>query len=187
MSSQLDFDIFSVAQYIWDFWILFSEKIWHDTCEYSDIELIFFFKFRHQIFKMKWWITVSVLTLSVCLTVCWADLTICERNPIHTTAEKSKGDNGFQISFQELDSKKNEKFKPGQNYTGNMPHFVRSFKYASQTGYFKFSWSILMIVYIYPWQMIGINYKKCHQDFAKAIENSYIGHLLRALRVVWRS
>ncbi|XP_022294479.1 spondin-1-like isoform X6 [Crassostrea virginica] len=66
---------------------------------------------------MKWWITVSVLTLSVCLTVCWADLTICERNPIHTTAEKSKGDNGFQISFQELDSKKNEKFKPGQNYT----------------------------------------------------------------------
>lgn len=107
----------------------------------------FFSKFRHQVFKMKWWITVSVLTLSVCLTVCWADLTICERNPIHTTAEKSKGDNGFQISFQELDSKKNEKFKPGQNYTGNMPHFVRSFKYTSQTGYFKFSWSILMIVY----------------------------------------
>lgn len=60
-----------------------------------------------------------MLTLSVCLSACVAELTICERNPIHTTAEKSKGDNGFQISLLELDSKKNEKFKSGQNYTGN--------------------------------------------------------------------
>lgn len=58
-----------------------------------------------------------MLTLSVCLSACVAELTICERNPIHTTAEKSKGDNGFQISLLELDSKKNEKFKSSQNYT----------------------------------------------------------------------
>eukprot|EP00105_Crassostrea_gigas_P014218 XP_011430804.1 PREDICTED: spondin-1-like isoform X8 [Crassostrea gigas] len=62
-------------------------------------------------------IGVFVLTLSVCLSACVAELTICERNPIHTTAEKSKGDNGFQISLLELDSKKNEKFKSSQNYT----------------------------------------------------------------------
>lgn len=66
-----------------------------------------------------WRIKGIVLTLSVCLTVCVADLTICERNPIHTTADKSKGDNGFQISLLELDSKKKEKFKPRKNYTGN--------------------------------------------------------------------
>lgn len=65
-----------------------------------------------------------MLTLSVCLSACVAELTICERNPIHTTAEKSKGDNGFQISLLELDSKKNEKFKSGQNYTGNNNFFV---------------------------------------------------------------
>lgn len=69
-------------------------------------------------------IGVFVLTLSVCFTASVAELTICERNPIHTTAEKSKGDNGFQISLLELDSKKNEKFKSGQNYTGNNYFFV---------------------------------------------------------------
>lgn len=65
-----------------------------------------------------------MLTLSVCFTASVAELTICERNPIHTTAEKSKGDNGFQISLLELDSKKNEKFKSSQNYTGNNHFFV---------------------------------------------------------------
>lgn len=65
-----------------------------------------------------------MLTLSVCLSACVAELTICERNPIHTTAEKSKGDNGFQISLLELDSKKNEKFKSSQNYTGNNKFFL---------------------------------------------------------------
>lgn len=69
-------------------------------------------------------IGVFVLTLSVCLSACVAELTICERNPIHTTAEKSKGDNGFQISLLELDSKKNEKFKSSQNYTGNNIFFL---------------------------------------------------------------
>lgn len=67
-----------------------------------------------------------MLTLSVCLSACVAELTICERNPIHTTAEKSKGDNGFQLSLLELDSKKNEKFKSSQNYTGNNNFFCHN-------------------------------------------------------------
>lgn len=80
--------------------------------------------FRFQLLVIMYRIGVFVLTLSVCLSACVAELTICERNPIHTTAEKSKGDNGFQISLLELDSKKNEKFKSSQNYTGNNIFFL---------------------------------------------------------------
>ncbi|XP_076466867.1 spondin-1-like isoform X2 [Babylonia areolata] len=40
---------------------------------------------------------------------------ICDRNPIHTTALKSPGDNGFKISFEGTPSQ--DKFQPGETYT----------------------------------------------------------------------
>ena len=42
---------------------------------------------------------------------------ICDRNPIHTTAEKSRGDHGFKITFDGT-SEMDPKFTPGQVYTG---------------------------------------------------------------------
>ena len=41
---------------------------------------------------------------------------ICDRNPIHTTAQKTSGDNGFKISFEGTPSE--DKFRPGEVYTG---------------------------------------------------------------------
>ena len=41
---------------------------------------------------------------------------ICDRNPIHTTAQKTPGDNGFKISFEGTPSE--DKFRPGEVYTG---------------------------------------------------------------------
>lgn len=42
-------------------------------------------------------------------------LSICERTPIHTTALKKPGDNGFSIRI--LDLPKNQKYVPGETYT----------------------------------------------------------------------
>ena len=43
---------------------------------------------------------------------------ICDRNPIHTTAQKTPGDNGFKISFEGTPSQ--DKFRPGDVYTGKL-------------------------------------------------------------------
>lgn len=44
---------------------------------------------------------------------------ICDRNPIHTTALKTHGDNGFKISLEGQEAAHSpDKYRPGQTYTG---------------------------------------------------------------------
>ncbi|KAI8791729.1 spondin-1, partial [Biomphalaria glabrata] len=40
---------------------------------------------------------------------------ICERKPIHTTADKTVGDNGFRIIFEGLPGP--DTYRPGETYT----------------------------------------------------------------------
>lgn len=47
---------------------------------------------------------------------CVQCFSICERTPIHTTALKKSGDNGFSIRI--LDLPPNGKYIPGETYTG---------------------------------------------------------------------
>lgn len=51
---------------------------------------------------------------------------ICKRTPIHTTATQKPGDNGFTIRI--LDLPKNEKYVPGEIYTGEFSYLLIAYK-----------------------------------------------------------
>lgn len=47
---------------------------------------------------------------------------ICERMPIHTTAPRTAGDNGFRIIIEGLPTA--DTYRPGETYTGKVFTFV---------------------------------------------------------------
>lgn len=57
-----------------------------------------------------------VLLFSITTIYCADCFSICERTPIHTTAKRKPGDNGFAIRI--LDLPKNGKYVPEEIYTG---------------------------------------------------------------------
>lgn len=68
--------------------------------------------------------TIRMLARAVCLMCFLASAravasyvrAICDRNPIHTTALKTAGDNGFKITIEGTPVP--DKYRPGETYTG---------------------------------------------------------------------